>query len=565
MKAITTVRKYEQASNYFALFIIAFLIFIHFLYLNIFAVNIPFGDDFYCVFDSTYQFLQLSDFSDKLALLAKPWLEHSIAYTKLQALAIFTALGRLDFKVFIFLGNLCLLGILFLLHRLLKKSGFKIIYTVPVAFLLLQPQSYEGLYWAGATSAYMAVIFYSFLSIYLLNKDGWLKFFGSMIFAIVALYTFGSGLLVIPIGFCTLLFRKEYQKLLVWSIFSGLLLLIFFHYFTYPDANDSTLLENLKATPRLVFICLFTFLGAIGNYREYPQTLADHPLPFAIGLAVSIILLITTLTLTIRLNTRATRRQDSDLLWIFIGFLGIVAGSALTIALVRGGTELVFAFTSRYKIYSAVFVSLMYIGIVFISNERIKKPLLWASTIISLLLCLFNYYHYSPKIKKTKDELYSGAFNWQQNGQWLIYRETHYFEKSANFVSKKIDGSDSPYHLPKIFPHLSEQAAKDTTTKIQLAIEHHPNNTYWIASYQPQHHTFKKSTFLILKSDKNIFLFSTNPFPNSLKYFWNGFDIYKKGYFVNVSLKDLPKGNYRVGEFNELSNSVAFSDITLTN
>lgn len=556
----------ERKVNIIGYFAILFLIIVHFSYLSIFAMNVPFGDDFYCIFDSAYRFLHLTNFSDRLELLAEPWLEHSIAYTKLQGLAIVAVLGKLDFKVFIFLGNLCLLGILYLLHRLLNQSGFNIIYTLPVAFLLIQPQSYEGLYWAGATSAYMAVIFYSLLSIYLVNKDGWLPFCGSMIAAFVALYTFGSGLLVIPIAFCTLLFRKQYQKLLIWSIFSGILLFIFFNYFNYPDSNDSTLLKNLKETPQYVAIYLFSFLGAIGNYREYPQTLSEHPLPFIVGLVVSVVLLLIVLAKTIQLNTRAFQRTNSDLFWTFIGYLGVITGSALTIALVRGGEEAINVFTSRYKVYSSVFICLMYIGVIMLLSKKIgRKPFLWISIGISFLFCLFNYFHYSPKIKRTRDELLTGTFNWQQNGQWLIYRQTHYFEKSANFISKKIDGNDSPYHFPIMLPNLAKQAAADTTTKIQLTVENHPDKNYWIASFQPGKHTFTKSTFLVLKSDKNIFLFSTNPFPNSPKYFLNGFDIYKTGYFVNVSLKGLPPGDYRVGEFSEVSNSLSFSNVVLTN
>lgn len=556
----------KSKAHFIAYLAIFCLIAIHFYFLAIFSVNAPFGDDFYCIFDSTYKFLHLTHFSDQLRLLAEPWLEHSIAYTKLQALAIYAVLGKLDFKVFIFLGNLCLLGILYLLHQLLKQSGLKIIYTLPVAFLLLQPQSYEGLYWAGATSAYMAVIFYSLLSIYLLNKDGWLPFCGSMLAAVVALYTFGSGLLVIPIAFCTLLFRKQFQKSLVWSIFSGVLLFIFFNYFDYPDSNDSTLLKNLKETPQYVAIYLFSFLGAVANYREYPQTLSEYPVPFLFGLAVSISLLYIVLTKTIQLNTATFRRRETDLFWTFIGFLGLVTGSALTIALVRGGEEAINVFTSRYKIYSSVFTCLLYIGVLLsTSKKNWQKTFLWISLSISFLFCIFNYFYYSPKIKRTRDVLISGTFNWQNNGQWLIYSETHYFEQSANSMSKKINKPDSPYHFPKVLPNLAKQAAADTTTKIQLTIENLPNKNYWIASFQSQKHTFQKSTFLILKSEKNIFLFSTNPFPNSPKYFLNGFNIYKTGYFVNLSLKGLPPGDYRVGEFNETSNSVAFSNITLTN
>lgn len=561
----TIQRKKEQTFNFPAFLTIALLAFVHFFYLNIFDLDIPWGNDFYSIFESSTDFLSIAALSEKLSPLSKSWTDQSFLYSKLEALVSYAFLGKLDFKVFILLENLHLLGVLYLLFQLLKQWKFNLIFALPIAFLLLQPQSYEGLYWADTTFAYMTVIFYSLLSIYLLNKENWLPFWFCMFTTSVALYAFNSGLLVIPVGFCTLLLRSQFQRLLIWSIFSTSILIFFFQHASYPAALGFNLLTKLKTTPQSVFTYLFSFLGSISNYHEYPQTLTDHALPLQVGILISTVLFLTLIARIIRLNLRAPNQRESNLLWTFIGFTGIVVGSALTFALAHDNTDLIYTYTNRYKIYSSVFISLMYIGLLLVSSENTQKVVVVIFTIACLFFCLFNYYHYSPKIKKMRDDLYSVTFNWQENGLWLIHRETNSFEKSANFISEKRDSSDSTYHFAEIFPYLSEQVATDTITKIQLTIVHHPDNTYWITSYQPRHRTFEKSTFLVLQSDNNTFLLSVNPSSNSLEYFRKGFDIYKTGYSVNVSLKDLPPGNYRVGEFNELSNSVAFSDITLSN
>lgn len=191
--------KYRK--TFFA-FLIIFPVFLYILMVASFSTNIPVWDD-YNVFLEYFT----GSGQDRLDLLFTQHNEHRIVFTRAVAEGVYRLLGYIDLRILIFIGNLSLLFIFLMLYYIFRKSPLEAKFFLPVpVFLFLFPQ-WENAVWAVAALQNYSVIAFAIASFLLFEKKTVPSFIASIIFAVCAVLTSGTGILV-------------FIALIVWALFS---------------------------------------------------------------------------------------------------------------------------------------------------------------------------------------------------------------------------------------------------------------------------------------------------------------------------------------------------------
>ncbi len=551
----------EMEHQYLTYFIVIGLACLHFAYLASFSLNVPNGDDLYCIYDAVLQFDAAKGFWQKITVIITPWLEHTIAYTKLLAIANYKILGKLDFKVYIITGNLSLVGIAFIFYKVLKGLEVNVWYFIPIALLLFQPQSYEGQYWPAATAAYMSVIFYSMLCFYILflTDDRWL--FAALLAGIMALYTFGAGIITLIVALGVLVLKRDFKKAVIWSIGCLLVYGIFITFYTYPAAERPPIFEALLNTPSFVLNYFLSFLGMILDFEETPKMPSQVIAIILFGGVLSLLLLLFLAISWIRTFNRPILTSNRPM-WFLISLSLFVVGSTLSMALLRGQTEMIYLFSSRYKIYPIIFLITTYLTALYFfkRNLRIKQSIAGIITTFAILFFIVSYYSYTYKIIELRNYFLSGMYNWNNNKQWLIYRETSYFEPAANSIGLKMDQKESPYHVPKVLEGLTHKNIKlsPATSALELTIGN-PNRFNAVLP-DIQTESLNQGHFLFIHSSSKIYVFPVTSNKNAKLDLISTTNWFKSGGYCSVSTLQLEPAKYQIGEYNSANNEIKLSN-----
>ena len=136
----------------------------------LYATNFPHWDD-YAIISFLQKYYNSNGFVEKLQLIFAQHNEHRIAFTRIVALIIYKLKGNLDFVWMIWVGNMALIGILYLFYKFLKRNALSINYLVSICFMLLQLSLYENTLWGMASVQNFWVILFVLMAIWQLADD----------------------------------------------------------------------------------------------------------------------------------------------------------------------------------------------------------------------------------------------------------------------------------------------------------------------------------------------------------------------------------------------------------
>lgn len=234
------------------------------------SVNIPNGDDFYCLLLFTQRFQDNPSLIDRLKLLFEQWVEHRIVYSRFTALLSYWLTSHVNFVTIIIIGNLTLVGFTILFWKVIKKTGASLFYLIPVVLTLFSPVTYEANLWAGASTVYMPVAFLGLLTIYLLVyplDDNW-GLILPIFTALLATYSFGNGMFIFVAGAAVLIYKKSYKSALAWTVIGCCAVFLYFQGFEAHSATSAFgIAEHFKQPVYLVYN-LLGFVGGIVDYAE---------------------------------------------------------------------------------------------------------------------------------------------------------------------------------------------------------------------------------------------------------------------------------------------------------
>ncbi|MEZ0482910.1 hypothetical protein [Fibrella aquatica] len=387
-----------------------------------YAYDFPYMDDYPVVVDFLNRLPAAETISAKTALLLEQNNFHRLVLAKFIAWLNVALTGSVDFRVMQYVGLLALLGTSWLLYRSAEASGSIVdaphyqytteagaewrsasMLQLPVLFLLFQFQGWNIAFWSIVAASNVTAPALALLAFYLANRrcEGW-----AIGIALIALFTNGNGILVLPILLLGWLFQRRWRWALGTLLITIPALLYYFHDYQNPSASSlSQLLSPAKLTHLLALDT--AFLGAI----------AYHPavawLPILLGSA-------TIIWATYLLLTRYDQTNPT-LFWLLI-FLHLT-GLMLAVNRIQNDTSIVFA--SRYRNITALHMAATYLSVLDIMLRRdprwrgIHLTNWFAGAVLAGTVGLWavSNWTYLSKIERFQELKQTDNLLWQRYGQ----------------------------------------------------------------------------------------------------------------------------------------------------
>ena len=210
------------------------------------APFVPFMDDYHAILLFAADYQGLHGVKAKVLQVAttqhneyKLIFEHFIVASEMELT------GRLNFTFLTNLGNLFLLPIGYLLWCTYQEGendlNSRLLRFLPISLLFFSLVYCEALDFAMSGLQNIPIVFFSFLSIYLLThghttRPDWVWLLASQCAAALATCCSANGLFLIPVGLLVLLPRRAYAEAIAWCASSALLVAVYFYRYT-PTAH----------------------------------------------------------------------------------------------------------------------------------------------------------------------------------------------------------------------------------------------------------------------------------------------------------------------------------------
>jgi hypothetical protein len=498
---------------------------IYYSYLAAYGQNIPHWDD-YAIRNFIDSFNAKTSFLAKIQLIFSQHNEHRIAYTRIVALIIYWFCGLINFKYMMWVGNLSLLCILFLIYKVLKYNKLETFYITPICFILFQLSQFENTFWGMASIQNFTIVFFVLISFWQIANDK-----VPYIWATFAAFTSANGVLFLPlIGIVMFLYLKSYRNLAKFMILSVVLLLIYFTTYQKPPDSQPIDLSNLLLNIKAVFVNFGSFIDL--------NTKADLAkrvnLTFMAGLGMYVIC-------SFGLYGKYVDNQDINtnkkvnLVFFTAIYLFVLATCAVT-TLSRIQYGFYVFLVSRYKIYSIIALCFCYSLCIIYFKTQIRNYLFFSFLILSIYL-FFNtlYFSKSEIVNYQKAELASFYNGWHDNDDKIIVDK----KSSFNYISSFLDQE----------PVIDSLLVKPILGKVKVS-----NGTITINndSFEVSGNGVNDGAYIELSSQNKSYIFGANQqILNSKKSFLfrNG-KIFSKGFTCNIPLAEIESGNYFINILN---------------
>ncbi len=426
----------------FSLLLIAAL----WLFQNKISVNVPWWDDFHGIILPVFHLFSNLPFLEKLKLFFSLNNEHRVVNDRLFLLAIYLLSGNFELKALALLGFINLILIFLVLVRVSKPLFGNRLYLLPLPLLIFHAQYYESLQSLMVPFQNFSVILYAFLTYYFLiyrkNKGLILAF----IFALLAIFSHGNGILAFLIGVIILFFNKRNKDLKVWSLLSFTIIILYFWGYKKPEWSSGV---SAFSQPLTALRYVFEFFGAyalnITDLSTRAKAVYSHHVSELFGLFLVVIFLVLffkkyPLFSKRRLEALEKLRHSKADQFIICVF-GFVFATGLMIGISRTG----FSMLSRYTINSSFMAIAVYIFLV--SNIIRKKAIGIMTTVFCSIILIFSYFNnYEIALFNRKNAVADGI-NFQKMGTW----SNQYIDSSH--ISKLNPLLLEPYKTKKyIFP-----------------------------------------------------------------------------------------------------------------
>lgn len=240
-------------------FFVSFMALSLFIFTDIFA-NYPLLDDFGAIVNFMVDYLKTVGFKDTLKLLFSQNNDFRLVVLKLITLSDYYIFGQINFAHLRLIGFLFFLSTLFYFYKLGKFKTSKFYHFLPVPMLLISFAYAEINGLAMESLSHFVVIFFVVSTFYYLFENKQIVL--PIVLLFFGIFSNGNGLLLVPIGILGLFFRKDYKRLIIWTIFSALALLIFF--LDYEKGNTPL---DATAFKRIAYVFPI-YLGGIGGMES---------------------------------------------------------------------------------------------------------------------------------------------------------------------------------------------------------------------------------------------------------------------------------------------------------
>ena len=274
-----------------------------------------------------------------------------------------------NFSYLMIFGWLLVLFSSFLLFLILRKTYPKIILlTIPITALLFSPAQYENFLWGMASTQLFMISSSMIFSIYCLNKvnSNRLFIFPAILSGIVSSFSGISGLGIWIVGFYSILMQTNWKKssLLIWSVASTMLLLLYFTLFSQKVIFGNEFSEEMFSISGIKYFIFYLAHGLALKYDLIRWSVGSVIFTSIIGFGIYLLI-----QRKIGLNLTP---------WVQLGLAGIISGG-LTL---MGRFSYSSSFPSRYATFTV-----------------------WDQVATFVILTVFTYYIYTKITSAKKKRL----------------------------------------------------------------------------------------------------------------------------------------------------------------
>ncbi len=419
----------KKINNFFAfkikpdIFFICALSFIpifrYYLLTFITSVNIPYRDDYDAILNFANIFV--SNTHNKLTLLFSFHNEHRILFCRASTVLLYSLSGKINFKILSMIGTFSLLAFVAVLlsSTVFSTKKIKLLYFIPVVFILFQPQYWEcSLVSMGSLSS-LPVLFFAFITLYYLSADGIINFLFSLVAAIFTTFINGNGMLIFLSGLIILYFYKRYQEGMIW-ILAGIVT-IYAYFIGWPASHPNPMGIFNQSMEALKYF--FYFIGS-----ALPSLPARFRHTHLLSLSSGILFFVYFIFLSFKIKNGKVNITT-------FAFLAYLFMTALVVTLCRFGLGVAQVFCSRYTIYSDLFIIFVYISFIELSPGKMIRLIFPFLLILSILFNCKSYKDNYPMMFHYKKALLHGLADWRKNNNSGL--EYPWDQAWANIILKK--------------------------------------------------------------------------------------------------------------------------------
>ena len=382
---------------------------IYFILILKYTVNIPSWDDFDAILAyGNHPFLErIPDFWSQHN-------EHRLVFVRLCTELSMAIFRKIDFRFLIILGNLGVLGLSILFLTLWVKQKLPLSNFIGLLLLIFAPVSWINMIWALAAIQNLWVLFFSFLTLITFDVKTRKGVLLSSLFGLMALFSSGSGLIVIGICFLRTLWdsikkAKQDQKLSViqhsfplfyYSAFTIIVLMIYFYHYQSPEGHPH--FGQTIQHPWLMARYFIVFLGS-----------------FAGNLTSAKIVGLIFIGWIIYISMRRYYAVNP----VLYGWILFFVLNAAVAMVTRSGFGIKQALDVRYQIVSLMLAGCCYFSMVELFGLKGKIFQIAQAGILSLIVLFYGYsiYHANDKMKRHHSILINKMIRYQTTGSGLHY------------------------------------------------------------------------------------------------------------------------------------------------
>lgn len=362
------------------------------------GVNMPITDDYYTVLNFLNTYIHIDNVRQSWNMIFSPYVETRNVVTKFLVIGSWHVLGFVNFKFFLTIINIGVCGIAWLISKeafKIDKTGFIII---PVCLMIFQFAFYDAQVWTTAGIHIVLTMFFAFMALYCLNKNGKMFFSWAIFFSLLATFTYGNGLLVLPIGLFMIWLKGNRIKLVIWAMFFLFVVLVYFY--GYHSGSSAFSWHTFHFVPYVGY-CL-AFWGSAFQFMYHLG------LPLLAGFLLVFAFIWLTIKKYYRLNP------------FIYGILLYIGGSAMMAGFFRltADNGIQQALSNRYVIYSCIAVCVTILALVEWSKSSWKKNgfMSWFLVFSSCYYLLSGFFFY-PEAVIRKEKLKHFLFEFNGNYQ----------------------------------------------------------------------------------------------------------------------------------------------------
>lgn len=258
---INTIISNKKTLFYIGLGLSILPIITYYAFVFYYAVNIPFYDEYFGSLGWIDQYKQ-KDFPNNMLLLFGQANEHRIFTFYFSVLSQYLILGEVNYRYLILIGNIGMMGLLYISFRLENKFRNNLLLFLPVILLLFVP-IHEISDWGMLTIQGIVQYLLVFSSLALLNKQGKIYFSLAILLAALATFSFGSGMFTFIAGLFLLYFSKprSWLRISLWASFMVLFVWLYFINYNFHVGAVSKL--EILNHPLNAITYFLTFFGRI--------------------------------------------------------------------------------------------------------------------------------------------------------------------------------------------------------------------------------------------------------------------------------------------------------------